>query len=75
MDIGDLLELALNILCLLFDCGFEWYRFYGCVLLSFAVISLICWKIPSQTLTTALSVPIAVGGIGWGIAWEWRSRH
>lgn len=75
MDFGDLIEIVFNVLAVFLDSGLEWYRFYACCILSLALIALVHWSITNGTLRVCLSVPIAIGGIGWGIAWEWRSRH
>jgi hypothetical protein len=63
----DLLELISGIGELL--CS---WRFYLCLFLTVAVIGLIYWLIPDQAVCLAISIPVAVIGIGTGIVWQIR---
>lgn len=50
------------------------WRFFVCLLLSLGAVGLIYWLVPGPNLRLCLSIPVAVVGIGTGIAWEWRNK-
>jgi len=51
---------------------FSSWRFYVCLILTFALVCLIYFLIPNQTVCLVLSIPLAMVGIGAGIVWQWR---
>jgi len=57
----------------IFDLFTAW-RFYVCLLVSFALVGLVYWLIPNRSLCLSLSIPIAVVGICTGAVWQWRNR-
>jgi hypothetical protein len=61
--LGELLEIVLG----------SWRKFYGCLLLSFAISGFVLSVVPPRNWSVTIAIATVVIGIVAGVVWERRS--